>query len=196
METAKRKAEYPINPLFINRWSQRAMTGEIVSTEDLHSLFEAARWAPSSYNNQHWRFLYTQKGSKDWDLFFNLLMDMNKAWANNAGALVAILSKKTLDLNGKPAPTHSFDTGAAWQNFCLQATDMGLTVRGIGGFHHEAAVKDLAVSDEYHIEAMAAVGHPGSVDQLPEELREREVPSQRKPVSELAFEGIFPDSLR
>src|SRR5213594_1415571 len=108
-----RTSNYPVLNLIINRWSPRAMSGEPISDVQLMTLFEAARWAPSSYNNQPWRFIYAKRNSKHWDTILNLLVDFNKQWCANASALVVIISKKTFDYNGKPSVTHQFDSGAA-----------------------------------------------------------------------------------
>ena len=92
-----RKPNYPINPLILNRWSPRAMTGETLNDDDIMSLFEAARWAPSSYNNQPWRFIYAKRNTKHWDRFFNLLAEGNKIWAKNAALLVLVISRKNFE---------------------------------------------------------------------------------------------------
>ena len=117
-----RNSNHKINPLFINRWSPRSMTGDSLDDETLMSLFEAARWAPSSYNNQPWRFLYAKKGTPNWNVFFNLLVEGNKIWAKNAAVLVVIISRKNFEHNGKPSITHQFDAGAAWENLALEAS--------------------------------------------------------------------------
>ena len=187
-----RKARRPIDPLFLNRWSPRAMSGEEVSEQDLMILFEAARWAPSSYNNQPWRFLYARRNTDNWDLFFNLLGEGNQVWTKEAAVLVVVLSKKTLDHNGKPARTHSFDAGAAWENLALQGSQKGLVIHGMQGFDYDRARQVLNVPDDHQVEAMIAIGRPGKKEDLPERLREREVPSGRKEVAEIAFEGQFP----
>ncbi len=186
-----RKAEYPVDDIFINRWSPRAMSGEAVSKDELMSLFEAARWAPSSLNNQSWRFLYSLKDSESWDTYFNLLLEGNKTWVKNAGALVVILSKTTFDYNGKPTKTHAFDTGAAWQNLALQGSINGLVIHGMQGFDYERAKSELNIPDEYEVQAMAVVGKPGDPNDLPDGLREKDLPSGRKNVSEIAIESTF-----
>lgn len=186
-----RKPEYDVNELFINRWSPRAMTGEGISYDELMSLFEAARWAPSSFNNQPWRFLYARRNTEYWDEFINLLVEGNKTWAKNAAALVVIISKKTFDYNGKSSKTHSFDAGAAWQNLALQGSLKGLVVHGMQGFDYEKAKKMLNVPDDFEVEAMAAVGKHGNLDDLPETLRGGEEPSGRKDLSEIVIEGAF-----
>src|SRR5215813_6455983 len=133
-----RRADHAIDNLFLDRWSPRAMSGEEIPPEDLMVLFEAARWAPS-YNNQPWRILYARRNSEYWPLFFDLLADVNKMWARNAGVLLLFISKTTLDLNGKPSITHSFDAGAAWENLALQGMLKGYVVHGMQGFDYERA---------------------------------------------------------
>ena len=187
-----RKARHPIDPLFLNRWSPRAMSGEEISEQDLMILFEAARWAPSSNNNQPWRFLYARRNTDNWDLFFTLLGEGNQVWTKEAAVLIVVLSKKTFDHNGKPARTHSFDAGAAWENLALQGSQKGLALHGMQGFDYDRAREVLNVPDDHQVEAMIAIGRPGKKEDLPERLREREVPSGRKEVAEIAFEGQFP----
>ena len=135
----KRRADHPIDQLFLDRWSPRAMTGEEIPEEDLMVLFEAARWAPSSFNNQPWRILYARRGGEHWELFFNLLVDANKAWAKDAAALLLFVSKETFDYNGKPSITHTFDCGSAWENLALQGWLKGLVVHGMQGFDYDRA---------------------------------------------------------
>ena len=121
-----RKPKYPINPLILNRWSPRSMTGETLNDDDIMSLFEAARWAPSSYNNQPWRFIYAKRNTKHWDRFFNLLAEGNKIWAKNAALLVVVIARKNFEFNEKPAITHQFDAGSAWENLALEASSRGI----------------------------------------------------------------------
>lgn len=180
----QRKAAYPINKLFTQRWSRRAMSGEAVTREELMTLFEAARWAPSSFNAQPWRFIYALKGTAAWKHLFDLLVPANQQWVAQAGALIVIVSDKESN-------THSLDTGAAWENLALQGADMGLVVHGMAGFDYDKAAQDLKIPATYKVEAMVAVGRPGKPETLPEDLRKRELPSDRKPVSEVAFEGTF-----
>ena len=167
------------------------MSGEEVAPDELMSLFEAARWAPSSFNNQPWRFLFARRGTVHWETFTGLLTDSNKTWARQAAALIVVLSKTTFDHNGKPARTHSFDAGAAWENLALQGTAMGFVVHGMQGFSYRRAREELQVPEEYEVEAMIAVGRPGEKEDLPEELRQREFPSPRKKLEEIVFEGPF-----
>lgn len=184
-----RDPERPVEPLLVERWSPRAMSGEPVSRQELLSLFEAARWAPSSYNNQPWRFVYARRDTPDWRPLFDLLVDFNQSWCKNAAVLIVILSRRSFERNGKPSRTHSFDAGAAWMNLALQGNSMGLVVHGMEGFDYDRARRALGVPEELAVEAMAAVGRPAPVETLPEGLREREQPSGRKRVAEIAFEG-------
>lgn len=186
-----RNVEHAINAVFPERWSPRAMSGEAVTQEELKSLFEAARWAPSSYNNQPWRFLYARRETENWDLYFDLLVESNRIWCRNAGALIVIVSKTTFDYNGKPSRTHSYDAGASWGYLALQGSMNGLVVHGMQGFDYEKARAVLGIPEEYQVEAMAAVGRPGRKEELPEELQKRESPSDRKKVEQIAWEGVF-----
>lgn len=187
-----RKPEYPIEELLLKRWSPRAMSGEGLSENEIGSLFEAARWAPSCFNEQPWRFLYAQRDTEHWPLFFDLLMEANQIWTKNAGVLVVAVSRRTFTRNDEPNITHSLDTGSAWQNMALQATAMGLVSHGMAGFDHSKAKTDLKVPDDYSVEMMIAVGKPGDKSALPEVLIEREQPSNRLPASEISFAGTFP----
>jgi nitroreductase len=188
---AHRSAAHPIEPLFLRRWSPRAMSGEAVSDVELHRLLEAARWAPSTYNEQEWRFLHARRGGKHWTAFFNLLMPANQAWCAAAGVLIVVLSKKTFTHNGKPNPVHTFDAGLASMSLLLQATAMGLVSHAMAGFDRARARQDLTVPDDFEVEAMIAIGRPGDPSKLPPELREREQPSGRKPIGEIAREGPY-----
>src|ERR1051325_5696594 len=101
-----RKADYPIEPMLIDRWSPRAMSGEEISEEELMRLFEAARWGPSSFNAQQWRALYARRATEHWQTFFDLLVDANKLWANNAAVLVVFISRNLFYQNNEPQVTH------------------------------------------------------------------------------------------
>ncbi len=186
-----RKPEYQVDQLFLNRWSPRSMSGEEISKDVLFSLFEAARWAPSSGNNQPWRFLYASRNTDYWPVFFDLMTEQNKVWAKNAAVLIVVISKRTFDYNEKPARTHSYDAGAAWENLALQGSLKGLVIHGMQGFDYDKAKNDLNIPDLFQVEAMIAVGMPGEKDNLPENLREREFPSPRKTLSEIVIEGNF-----
>src|SRR5436309_11409700 len=186
-----RKTDHPIEQLLLDRWSPRAMSGEEISREDLLRLFEAARWAPSSFNAQQWRALYALRDTEYWQTFFDLLVDANKTWAKNAAVLVVFISRKLFDYNDEPSVTHSYDAGAAWENFALQGFHQGLVVHGMEGFDYERARKELHIPDEFQVEAMAAVGKPGPKEWLPEKLQTRESPNDRRKLSDSIFEGPF-----
>lgn len=187
-----RTPDHPVNAIFPNRWSPRAMSGAPIARETLMTLFEAARWSPSSYNNQPWRFIYALRDSEVWSRFLDLLIPANQVWCEQAGALVVIASKKTFDHNGQPSVSHSFDAGSAWMSLALQGSILGLVVHGMGGFDYDKAREVVGIPADHAVEAMCAIGHPAPVESLPEKLRQREVPSGRKKVAELAFEGRFP----
>jgi nitroreductase len=183
-----RTTEYDIDDVFLNRYSPRAMSGEPVSKSELMTLFEAARWAPSASNIQPWRFLYAIKHTSDFDLFFSFLREGNQIWCKNGGALVIGLSKKNMD-DGKINETHSLDTGAAWENLALEGAMLGLVIHGMAGYDLEKLKTELNIPDGYNVELMIIIGKKGKIEDLPERLREREKPSQRKSLAEIIFEG-------
>ena len=186
---AYRQPRRAIEPLIYRRWSPRAMSGEALEEHELEALFEAARWAPSCFNEQPWRFLFARRGGPHWNTFFALMAEGNQRWARNAAVLVVVVSRRTFERNDAASRTHSFDTGAAWQCLALQGSALGLVVHGMAGFDYEAARATLEIPERYQVEAMIAVGRPGRIEDLDERLRERERPSERRPASELAFEG-------
>jgi len=185
-----RVADHEILPAFLERWSPRAMAGTPLSSAELMSLLEAARWAPSGGNLQPWRFVYGVKGTPAFGKLLDCLADSNRVWCEQAGALLVVVSKTTLD-NGQPNRTHGLDAGAAWMSLALQGVSLGLVVHGMGGFDLEKAAVAVALPPSYEVQHMVAVGHPGPLSALPEKLQARELPSGRKPVAEIAFEGMF-----
>jgi nitroreductase len=191
-----RRADRPIDPLFLERWSPRAFDASDMSEADLLTIFEAARWAPSAFNSQPWRFLYARRGDENWALFLSLLIPWNQSWAHSASALIYILSDSTpsVDRAGEPklSHSHSFDAGAAWACLALQAARMGYFAHGMSGIQMELARAELRVPERYRIEAAAAIGRLGDPAMLDDKLRAREVPSGRKAVAEFAFAGTFP----
>lgn len=189
-----RETKYPIDDRFLKRYSPRAMSGEAISREELMTLFEAARWAPSNYNIQPWKFIYAMRDTLEFDTHFSLLVDFNKDWCKRASALVVTISKKTSD-SGHENVCHSFDTGAAWENLALQASSMGLVAHGMSGFDFAMAKEKLGVPDDYSVEMMIAIGKHGKVEDLPEAMRAGETPNGRKNLEELIFEGKFLDKV-
>jgi len=186
-----RTPDYPIESLIVRRWSPRAMTGEPITDKEMWTLFEAARWAPSTYNEQEWRFVYARRDTPQWPGLFDLLVEGNQAWCKTAAMLVVVLAHKVFTRNNKENPVHLFDTGCAFENLALQGTAMGLVVHGMAGFDYDKARTALGVPDDFAVAAMIAVGRPGDPSELPEDLREAEVPTSRKPVGEIACEGAF-----
>ncbi|HET9552087.1 MAG TPA: nitroreductase family protein [Anaeromyxobacteraceae bacterium] len=192
---AARRPAHAIDPLFHERWSPRAFTGEPIPEEALMGLFEAARWAPSAMNAQPWRFVYARRGTPAFDRFLATLAPANQAWAGQASALVAIVSQELMALPGKPEPvpsaSHSFDAGAAWAQLALQAERSGWKTHAIGGFDRAAATAALAVPAHHRLEIFVAVGRQGDPAALPDWAREREAPNGRRPLEELVREGTF-----
>jgi len=149
MSANARVTEYPIDPQFTQRWSPRAFSGEAIAEGTLLSFFEAARWAPSSFNSQPWRFLYARRDTPNWQRYLGLLSEFNRGWAQSASALVILLSKTTVaSASGgaeRPALCHTFDTGAAWAHLALQASLSGWHAHGIAGFDKELTRQALGV---------------------------------------------------
>lgn len=187
-----RTTDLPVEQLFLDRWSPRAFDESTISDQDLETLFDAARWAPSAFNWQPWRFLYAKRDSADWDRFLNLLVPFNATWASRASALVFVLSDTLIGEDAKPSHSHSFDAGAAWALLALQATRLGFAVHGMTGVDFDKARAELLVPERFRIEAAVAIGRQGDKAILPEQLQQREQPSGRKPVAESAFAGNFP----
>jgi nitroreductase len=187
----KRRSDFEIDPIFLNRWSPRSMTGESISDEELMPLFEAARWAPSSYNGQQRRFLYARRDTPNWDVFFDLLAGGNKVWCRNAAVLVVVIARKNFEVNEKPSRTNVYDTGAAWENLALEGSRRGLVVHGMQGFDYDRARTALAIPDNYDVCAMIAIGHRGRKEDLPQDLQKAEEPNDRRPLSEIVIEGAF-----
>ncbi|MFT4303478.1 MAG: nitroreductase family protein [Candidatus Woesearchaeota archaeon] len=186
-----RKSDYEINPIIINRWSARAMSGETITEEDLMSLFEAARWAPSGMNNQLWRFIYAKRETQYWDKFFDLLMEGNKIWCKNAAVLILLVSRKFSYYQNKPHKAHSLEAGAVMQNLLLEAVDKGFVAHPMGGFEKDKAKEVFNIDDNWNIECMIAIGKKGDIKNLSLELQEREIPSDRKKINEIISEGEF-----
>ena len=188
---SQRSAQATTNDQFRLRWSPRSMTGQALTLAQVQSLCEAGRWAPSCFNSQPWRFIYALPDTPQWQPLLDLLMDVNKLWAAKAGALVALVARTHFEANDAPAATHSFDTGSAWMSMALQAQHMGLTAHAMWGFNHDQAADALKLPEYFATQALIAFGHPAPAEALPDPLREREVPSPRKALSELMFNGAM-----
>ncbi len=186
-----RQSAHPIDRQFLDRWSPRAMSGESLSREELLSLFEAARWAPSSGNQQPWRMLFARRDTPEWTTFFGLLAGGNQAWCERAAALVVFVSRTLNSYTGRTSVTHSYDTGAAWGYFALQGYLNGYVVHGMEGFDYERARRALGIPEEFRVEAMAAVGRAAPSEVLSAQLQTRETPSDRRVLEQTVCEGIW-----
>jgi nitroreductase len=191
IQAQTRQSTYKINRLILNRWSSRSMTGEELDDDTIMSLFEAARWTPSSYNNQPWRFIYAKRNTENWNKLFNLLAEANKVWTKNAALLVVVVSRKNFEYNEKYSITHQYDVGAAWENLALEASSRGLVAHGMQGFDYEKARIDLEIPDNFDVMSMIAIGKKGPKENLPLELQNKEFPNNRKPLNEIVMEGLF-----
>ena len=192
----KRISEHPIEPIFLDRWSPRAYDAGEMPAVDLLTILEAARWAPSAYNIQPWRFLYSLRGDKHWQDYLDLLDTFNQSWAHHASALVFILSD-SIDPNNDNVPKktsrcHSFDAGAAWAQLALQATALGYQAHGMAGIDYDQSRLQLCVPEHCRVEIAVAIGTRDEPSILPRNLQDREYPSQRLPLNEIAFAGLFP----
>ncbi|NPD69724.1 nitroreductase family protein [Lichenicola cladoniae] len=190
-----RVADHPIDAQFLERWSPRSFTGEAIPETELMTLFEAARWAPSSYNSQPWRFVYARRDTPSWDGFFGLLNPFNQSWAKDAAAIIVALSKSTMLPPGKdreiPSHSHSYDAGAGWAYLALQASLSGWAAHAMVGFDMDTAFAQLQVPQGYRIEASIAIGRRGDKGLLPEAMQSREEPNGRNPIGQFVMEGRF-----
>jgi nitroreductase len=196
MTTANsRSADHPIDRQFLERWSPRAFTPDELPDSTLLTFLEAARWAPSSFNSQPWRFVYARRNTEHWSRFLGFLNEFNRSWAQHAAAIMIVVSKRTFAPPGAAAETpllsHSFDTGAAWAYFALQASLTGWKAHGLAGIERDVIRSELALPDDYSVEAAIAIGRPGDKGSLPAPLQARETPSSRHPLSTFASEGRF-----
>jgi nitroreductase len=184
-----RKTSRPIDEMFTDRWSPRAFDTTPVPRETVLQVLEAARWAPSAMNEQPWRFVYALEPD-DLRRFREALVEGNQVWANRAPVLLFVLARKRTIRNERNNGSRAFDAGAAWMSLALQARKLGLYTHAMGGFDHAKAYDATGADPEvYEVLAAVAMGTMGSADALPETLREREMPSDRKPVEESCFEG-------
>lgn len=190
-QNRSRTSKYPIQPFFLSRVSSRAFSEERLTEDELMSLFEAAHFAPSSYNAQPWRFIYARRGEKEWDTLFSVLVDFNKSWAKKADTLVLVISRNKFEHNEKPGVTHTFDAGAAWMSLAIEAHLRNIVTHGMQGFDYEEIRKKLSIPENYTVDAMIAIGKPGKFEDLSPELQEKEIISDRKPVEQVISKGKF-----
>ena len=186
---------HPINPMFINRWSPRALTGESITRDQLHVVLEAARWAPSAYNFQPWRFIYAMRDTAAWTPIFDGILEGNRTWVKDGSALIVLASAKNAQFPGRDAPGpnawHAFDTGAAWISMALQASHMGLVAHALAGFDPAKIRAATQLPEDHDINAVIVIGKQGDKSKLPDMLQAREAPNDRKPLSAISSEGRF-----
>ena len=187
-----------VHELIRARWSPRAFANRDVSDEDLRTIFEAARWAASSFNEQPWRFLVARKSdAAAHDKILHLLMPFNQAWAKSAPVLFIMAAKKTFSHNGSPNLYAVHDAGQALAHIFLQATALGLHAHGMAGFDRDRARVELGIPNDYELGAAVALGYLGSPDQLTEAQRQQELAKRtRKPLSEIVFGAEFGQPLK
>ena len=173
------KTAQPIAKLLTDRWSPRAFTPEReITNEELVSLAEAARWAPSCFGAQPWSFIFCPRHAQpeSWEKALACLAEPNQAWAQNASLLIASVGQKNFPHNDKPNRHHLYDTGAAAMSLVLQAEQLGLRAHQMGGFNPEAVIKSFNVPQGWDPISMIAVGKQADADVLPEgQAREGEV---------------------
>lgn len=185
--------DHPIHDLLRRRWSPRAFSDRTVEPEKLRSLFEAARWAPSSNNEQPWHFIIGTKADPSaHDRLFQCLKEGNKKWTFRAPVLMLSVARVNFEDDGTPNRHAFHDTGMAVFSLVIQATALGLTVHQMAGFDVEKARADLKILSGYEPVAMIAVGYPGDPAELPDYLRERELkPRERKAMAEFVSSGMW-----
>jgi nitroreductase len=195
MTASQRTSEYPIDKQFIDRWSPRAFSDKAVTEDQVLTVLEAARWAPSASNLQPWRFFYGVKGTPEFDTLLSLLIPFNEGWAKQAGALVFIASVTSFD-GQRQNLTNSFDAGSAFMSLSLQAHSLGLITHGMAGIEYDKAPVVLQFPENLKLEAAVAIGYQGDATSLPDFLQTREAPSQRLPLSDIAFKGHFTGEIK
>jgi nitroreductase len=174
--------------LILRRWSPRIYSDKEVSSAELTRLFEAARWAASSSNEQPWRFIVGRRGDETYKKIYSTLVEFNQMWVKTAPVLVLSIGKKTFTSNGNPNPYNLHDTGAASANLALQATADGLHSHSMAGLDREQARAVFGIPSDYEVGAAIAIGYFGNPDDLPERMQKTEVaPRQRKPIEEFVF---------
>ncbi len=184
------KSDYPVNDLIINRWSRRAFSEDPIPGEVRDSLFEAARWAPSSMNEQPWAFIYGEKGTEAWDQLFEALMGGNQPWAAKAPLLVLVLAKKRFDYKDRVNRHYMHDVGFAMGNLTVQATEHGLNMHQMGGFRADAVIETFQLPELWEPVTITAIGYPGDSEALEEPYLTRESnPRVRKQIADFAFDG-------
>jgi len=185
--------DFPVNDLVRERWSPRAFGDKAIAPDVLRSLFEAARWAPSSSNEQPWAYIVaTKEDQEDFAKILSVLVEFNAGWAKHAGVLAIAVSELAFAKTAAPNPNAQYDTGAATALLCLEATARGLFVHQMAGFDPEKARQVFSIPKEWAAIAAMAIGYPGEAASLPQPLQDRELaPRTRKPLSEFVMAGTW-----
>jgi nitroreductase len=185
----------PIHDVIANRWSPRGYdANKAVSQTQIISLLEAARWAPSCFGDEPWRFIVWDKNqdAAAWEKAFDCIVPGNQTWAKDAPVLILICANTLFSHNQKPNRWANYDTGAAAVSLCLQATSMGLATHQMGGFDGEKARAAFGIPEQIEMMSMLAVGYAADADTLSDELKEREIaPRKRRSLAELFYEGVW-----
>jgi nitroreductase len=183
--------DHPVTDLIRDRWSPRAFAAKPIDKKVLASLFEAARWAPSSSNDQPWAyFVATKDDSENFAKTLGVLVEFNAGWAQHAQALVLAVSRLNFQHDSSPNRNAFYDTGAASALLSVEATARGLAVHQMAGFDQQKAKQVFQIPSGWEPIAAMAIGYPGAPDSLPDKLRDREVaPRTRKPLSEFVMSG-------
>ena len=189
-------ADYPIEEILRQRWSPRAFSDRNVEAGKLLSLFEAARWAPSSFNEQPWSFIVATKDKPaEHAQLLNCLMEKNQQWAKLAPVLMVSVARLNFEKTGKPNRHAFHDVGLAMGNLLVEATALGLFVHQMAGFSVEKVRETYGVPPDFEPVAAIAVGYPADPEVLPEAFREQEIrPRKRKPISSFVFEGKWAET--
>jgi nitroreductase len=191
--------QVPIDPLIAKRWSPRAYDeNRPVNDDQVLSLLEAARWAPSCFGDQPWRFIVWNKATDQaaWQQALDCLVPGNQTWAKLAPVYVLICADTLFGHNQTPNRWAQYDTGAATENLCLQAASLGLVAHQMGGFNSDKTREMFAIPAQFTPMAMVAVGYQADVNELPADLKEREMAERkRKPLGELFFSGVWGKSV-
>ena len=190
--------DYPIEEILRRRWSPRAFSNRNVEAVKLRSLFEAARWAPSSFNEQPWSFIVaTKENPEDHAQLLNCLLEKNQQWAKLAPVLMVSIARLNFEKTGKPNRHAFHDVGLAMGNLLVEATALGLFVHQMAGFSVEKVRETYAVPPDFGPVAGIAVGYPAEPEVLPDAFREQETgPRKRKPISSFVFEGKWGEASR
>jgi len=185
------ETQYPIHDLLRRRWSPRAFSDRRVDPAIMRSLLEAARWAPSSYNEQPWSFIVaTKDDTAEFSRLLSCLVEGNIQWAQHAPVLMVSVARLSFEDDGKPNRHAFHDVGLAVANLIVQATALGLVVHQMAGIFPDKIRELYGIPEGYEAVAGIALGYPGDPQSLPEGLRKRELaPRERKPVTEFVFTG-------